>query len=69
MSNKKKRLVWVRSVIILRELASEDPDSFKNHLRMSSDLFETLLQYTPSIEIQNTTMRDAFISKVKTPIP
>lgn len=74
---KKKRMVWVRkwiarrqqfgaSNILLKELASEDPDSFKNHLRMSSDLFETLLQYiTPSIEKQNTIMRDALPARLK----
>jgi hypothetical protein len=59
-SKKKKRLVWVRkwiarryfgaSDILLKELASEDPNSFKNHLRMSLEFFETLLRYIiPSI--------------------
>ena len=48
------------SDMLLKELAIEDPDSFKKHLRMSSNLFKTLLQYiTPSIEKQNTIMRDA----------
>lgn len=75
-SNQKKR-VWVRkwiarrqhfgaSNILLKEIASEDPNSFKNHLRMSSELFETLLQYiTPSIEKQNTLMRDALPARLK----
>jgi hypothetical protein len=41
--------------MLFKELAIEDPDSFKNHLRISSDIFETLLQYiTPTIEKQNT---------------
>ncbi|XP_026821628.1 protein ALP1-like [Rhopalosiphum maidis] len=76
-SKKKNRSVWVRkwiarrqhfgaSDILLKELALEDPNSFKNHLRMSSDLFETLLQHvTPSIEKQNTTMRDALPARLK----
>lgn len=54
------------SDILLKELASKDPDSFKNHLRMSSELFETLLQYiTLSIEKQNTIMRDALPARLK----
>ncbi|XP_050527779.1 tubulin glycylase 3A-like [Daktulosphaira vitifoliae] len=61
-----KRQHFGVSDILLKELASEDPDSFKNHLRMSSDLFETLLKYiTPSIEKQKTVMRDALPARLK----
>lgn len=51
----RKRRVWTRewikrrdnlgaSTVLLREIANEDPSTYKNHLRMSIGLFEELLE-------------------------
>lgn len=53
--NKKKRSKWVKTwkqnrvkssdIILLRELRQNDPDDFKNYLRMDGEDFDYLLNY------------------------
>lgn len=51
---------------LLVELASEDPDYFRQRLRMTTDKFETLLnKVTPLIQKCNTNMHEALTPKIK----
>lgn len=80
IKNKKRRKPrrwWVRpwilrrkyegaSVKLLVELAREDLDAYKNHLRMSEQKFEELLQkVSPLIQKKNTLLRDSLPARVK----
>lgn len=71
--NKKKRKtrsVWMKSwlkrreelshINLLQELKENNPEDFKNYLRMPEELFNTILGLiTPLIEKQNTNFRKA----------
>lgn len=68
--NKKKRSKWVKTwklnrvkssdMILLRELRQNDPDDFKNYLRMDGEDFDYLLKIVgPMIKKQDTIMRDS----------
>ncbi|KAJ8926472.1 hypothetical protein NQ314_021158, partial [Rhamnusium bicolor] len=51
---------------LLAEIAVEDPESYRNHLRMSENQFEELSEKVKSkIEKQNTIMREALPSRLK----
>lgn len=75
--NKKKRRWWVRQWILrrnthgasgrlLKELAIEDTEAYRNHLRMDEANFELLLQKViPKIQKQNTLLRDALPACLK----
>lgn len=75
--HKRKGRVWVRKWIskrpmmgasnsLLNEISMEDPQSYRNHLRMTEEGFNFLLQrVTPLIERKNTYMRDALCAKLK----
>lgn len=73
---RKPRSCWTRKWIsrrtnlgaskLLEELAREDGDSFRNHLRMSNLKFEELLNHVaPRIQKSNTRMRMALPAKIK----
>ncbi|XP_046663525.1 uncharacterized protein LOC124356515 [Homalodisca vitripennis] len=73
---RKPRSCWTRKWIsrrtnlgaskLLEELATEDVDSFRNHLRMSELKFEELLKHVaPRIQKLNTRMRMALPAKIK----
>lgn len=71
--NKKKRLKWVKTnktwklnrkkssdIVLLRELRQNDPDDFKNYLRMDGEDFDYLLKIVgPMIKKQDTIMRES----------
>lgn len=51
---------------LLRELADEDSESYRNHLRMDECKFEELLLLiVPTITKQNTLMRDSIPNRTK----
>lgn len=51
---------------ILEEWAAEDPEAYRNHLRMSEDQFGYLLEkVTPFIQKTDTWFRDALSAKIK----
>ncbi|KAJ8935365.1 hypothetical protein NQ318_001342, partial [Aromia moschata] len=72
-----KRRVWVKpwinrrqnlgaSSVLLKELSCEDPSAYRNHLRMSKKMFETLLEMVNSdLTKQDTNMRQALPAKLK----
>lgn len=73
--NRRKR-PWVRDwvarrstlggEVLMKELQSEDPCSFTNVMRMSSDKFDELLgMVTPSIQKEDTIMRLALPARLK----
>lgn len=74
---RKKRRVWIRNWIkkrnqygvsetLLKELAVEDTEGYKNHLRMSEEKFEELLlKIMPKIQKQDTVMRRALPAALK----
>lgn len=73
---RKPRSCWERKWIsrrihfgaskLLEELATEDNESFKNHLRMSEEKFEELLRHiSPAIQKSNTKMRSALPARLK----
>lgn len=73
---RKPRSCWERKWIsrrihfgaskLLQELAAEDSESFKNHLRMTEEKFEELLKHvTPAIQKSNTKMRLALPARLK----
>ena len=78
-TNKKirKRKIWIRSWIsrrhelgasntLMKELALEDQHSYRKQLRMSTDLFETLLKKVkPLIQKKDTNMRQALPAEIK----
>src|SRR5699024_6454894 len=54
------------STRLLVELAQEDPDSYRNHLRMSEAQFDFLLEkVSPSIQRSDTFLRAALPAKLK----
>ncbi|KAJ8931159.1 hypothetical protein NQ314_015973 [Rhamnusium bicolor] len=54
------------STQLLVEFAAEDPDSYRNHLRMSEAQFDFLLQkVSPSIQKADTFLRIALSAKLK----
>lgn len=68
--NKKKRSKWVKTwklnrkkssdIVLLRELRQNDPDDFKNYLRMDGEDFDYLLKIAgPMIKKQDTIMRES----------
>jgi hypothetical protein len=69
--------MWVRKWIsrreqlggsntLLVELTAEDPDFFKNRMRMTTNQFAILLdKVTPHITKRNTNMREALPPKIK----
>jgi hypothetical protein len=72
----RRRRTWVRSwvgrrhslggEVLLRELADEDGKTYRNALRMSSHLFDELLQSIASlIQRQDTRMRTALPARLK----
>lgn len=73
----RKRRFWVQNWILrrnklgvsgalLKELALEDKDAYKNHLRMSEDQFEEfLLKIKSKIQKQNTVMRRSISPTLK----
>lgn len=75
--DKRKGRMWVRKLIahrhmlgasemLLRELSTEDPESYRNHLRMTEKQFNVLLKCIgPCIQRQNTWKSDAIPAKVK----
>lgn len=77
LKKKKTRRWWVKKWILrrntlgasenlLREFATEDETSYKNHLRINKDQFEVLLhRITPKILKQNTIMRNALPTRTK----
>lgn len=67
---RKRRRLWAKNwllqrnkfshMTLLKELAEEEPQDFKNYLRMDEECFEDLLlQVTPKIEKKNTVMRES----------
>nr|CAI5853840.1 unnamed protein product [Callosobruchus analis] len=76
--SRKKRRFWVRQWILrrtrligasetlLKELATEDKDGYRNYLRMSEEKFEELLSKVQnSIKKQDTVMQQAISPKLK----
>ncbi|KAL4153986.1 hypothetical protein QTP88_001819 [Uroleucon formosanum] len=75
-SNKEKR-IWVREWIkrrtvlgasenLLTELALEDPEEYRLCLRMTTENFEQLLNLvSPTIQKQDTILRDALLARIK----
>ncbi|GBP49287.1 hypothetical protein EVAR_102230_1 [Eumeta japonica] len=75
--HRKRQRWWVRPWIerrnmfgasntLLRELADEDSESYRNHLRMDECKFEELLLLiSPTITKQNTLMRDSIPNRTK----
>lgn len=75
--NRKKRRFWVRQWILrrnrlgasetlLKELALEDIEGYRNHLRMSEEKFNELLSKVHDcIKKQDTMMRQAISPKLK----
>jgi len=72
--NKKKRSKWVKTwklnrekfsdMVLLRELRQNDPDDFKNYLRLDSEDFDYLLKIVgPAIKKQDTVMRESITSE------
>ncbi|XP_044751868.1 uncharacterized protein LOC123311824 [Coccinella septempunctata] len=54
------------SYSLSKELSMEDPQSFRNHLSMTEEGFNFLLQrVTPLIEKKDTHMRDAFCARLE----
>uniref|UniRef100_A0A8D8TUQ0 Nuclease HARBI1 n=1 Tax=Cacopsylla melanoneura TaxID=428564 RepID=A0A8D8TUQ0_9HEMI len=76
-SQRKKRRFWVRQWILrrnqlgasnslLKELAMEDKEGYRNHLRMSESKFdELLLKIENKIKKKDTFMREAILPKLK----
>lgn len=61
-----RRNKWGASEMILKELALEDCDTYRNHLRMSEDKFLEILQkVAPKIQKIHTVMREALPAKLK----
>lgn len=61
-----KRKYEGASVKLLVELATGDLEAYKNHLRMSEEQFEELLQkVSPFIQKKNTFLRDALPARLK----
>ena len=53
-------------MILIQELKENNPDDFKNYLRMSDEIFEELhATIAPLIEKQNTKMRNAISSELR----
>lgn len=77
MLNRKKRRWWTRPWIqrreelgassrLLQELKEEDPETYKNVLRMSPPKFQELLELVePLIKKQDTRLRNAIPCKIK----
>lgn len=77
MLNRKKRRWWSRpwimrrekfgaSARLLQELQEEDPETYRNVLRMSAPKFQELLELVePLIKKQNTKLREALPCKMK----
>nr|CAI5843406.1 unnamed protein product [Callosobruchus analis] len=75
--SRKKRRFWVgqrilrrtrlgASETLLKELAAEDKDGYRNYLRMSEEKFEELLSKVQnSVKKQDTVMRQAISPKLK----
>lgn len=75
--SRRKRRFWVRqwilrrnrlgaSATLLKELALEDKEGYKNHLRMSEEKFDELLSKVQnSIKKQDTVMRQAISPELK----
>lgn len=62
----KRRDMLGASVCFLTEVATEDPETYKNHLRVSKLQFEELLaDIEPLIKKQDTMMRNALSPRVK----
>lgn len=73
----KRRQFWTRpwilrrnihgaSTVLLKELAAEDPRSYRNHIRMTEKQFNFLLaKVFPIVQKKNTNMREALPAKVK----
>ncbi|KAJ8968537.1 hypothetical protein NQ314_002267 [Rhamnusium bicolor] len=73
----KKRRFWIRNWIkrrnqyevsetLLKELALEDKEGYKNHLRMFEEKFEQLLlKIGPKIQKQDTVMRKALCNNLE----
>lgn len=70
LSKKKQKRTWTRRWLLrrkrgcysqlLRELADEDPPSYKNWLRMEQQTFNSLVcLLKPSLQRQDTVMREA----------
>lgn len=74
---RKRKRVWTRNWILrrdelgcsstlMKELATEEPEDYKNVLRMSETKFQELLHLVePIIQRRDTTMRMALPAKVK----
>jgi len=69
-SKQKNRSKWVKNwklnrekfsdVVLLRELRENDPDDFKNYLRMNTTDFDYLLEIVgPALQKQDTIMRNS----------
>lgn len=77
MLNRKKRRWWVRpwiqrraelgaSSMLLKELREEDPETYRNTMRMPNSKFDELLELViPLIRKQDTNMRQAIPCKTK----
>lgn len=62
----RRRLRHGASDTLLRELALEDPDSYRNHLRMTPTKFDELLSLVEkNIAKQDTILRQAIPAKTK----
>ncbi|KAF6217202.1 hypothetical protein GE061_001556 [Apolygus lucorum] len=71
---RKRRKIWCKNWLqnrnrfshmsLLSELAANEPNDFKNYLRMTEDCFEDILgRISPEIEKQSTAMRESITSK------
>ncbi len=61
-----KRQKLGASATLLKELADEDPTSYRNVLRLDGKQFDTLLELvSPKIQKKNTHMRDAIPARLK----
>lgn len=61
-----RRNLYGASDCLLKELVTEDPESYRNHLRMNNEQFNELLRKViPYIQKQNTNMREALPARVK----
>lgn len=75
--HKRKKRAWVRKWIsrrqtlgasekLLTELSLEDANGYRNHLRLTNEKFNCLLQLvTPELQKKNTQMRDALPVELK----
>ncbi|KAJ8896454.1 hypothetical protein PR048_001798 [Dryococelus australis] len=71
METKRKQRLWIgrrqkyRSYTLLKELTEEDPAADRNHLRMTKNKFDELLEKIDTKIKKNTLMRDVIPTSTK----